>query len=89
MATAIMVFPTAVGVINSLSVVLEGSLNFDNELVALVKAGTIASTADASSLRLHTDGYKITMTSTFAVDLTTQVNSEKYLNCIGNPDSTQ
>merc|ERR1712233_280132 len=65
-----------------------GASDWDQDLINLYSAGTITSSTDQAKVRLHTDGYKATLSSTFAVDLTAQASSEKYFNCIGKSGDT-
>jgi hypothetical protein len=71
-----------VGVINSLSLTITGNSDFDQFLVDSVKAGSITSTDNAAKMRLHTDGYHVSLASTFNADLTS-ASSTEYLNCVG------
>ena len=44
-------------------------------------AGTLASNADAAKLRLHTDGYKVTLKAKWQASQTTATNKD-WFNCV-------
>ena len=47
---------------------LSGSLDFDQDIIDLRTAGTVATDEDGAKLRVHTDGYKIKLASKFATN---------------------
>jgi len=78
-----MLFDSPTGAINSLYLNIQGDADFDQELIRLYSSGTVTSALDQQKVRLHTDGYRVTLSSTFAVNLTTYASNVKFFNCIG------
>ena len=66
--TAVKLFSAATGTIDGMTMELSGSLDFDQDIIDLRTAGTVATDEDGAKLRVHTDGYKIKLASKFAIN---------------------
>lgn len=76
-------FSQPTGVITYLNLNIQGDADFDQELIRLYSSGGVTSAIDQQKVRLHTDGYRATLSSTFAVDLSTLSTNSKFFNCVG------
>ena len=71
----------ASGHINDLTLAITGDPDFDTTIIGMRIDGTLANNDEATEIRLHTDGYKASLQTTWASDQTGASNS-KWFNCV-------
>jgi hypothetical protein len=69
------------GAINALTLDIAGNADFDSAIIALRVDGTLADNDAGTKLRLHTDGYRATLATTWAADHSATINTS-WFNCI-------
>ena len=71
----------ASGHINALTLEVSGDPDFDTTIIGMRIDGTLADNDKATEIRLHTDGYKASLQTTWASDQTGASNTN-WFNCI-------
>ena len=74
-------FDATNGHIASMELTITGSDDFDQAIIDLRIAGTLADNDAAAKLRLHTDGYRANLESKWASDQTGAANTS-WFNCV-------
>jgi len=86
--TQLDLFSTTTGAIKNLELFIQGDSDFDAELIRLYESGTVTSVTDQQKIRMHTDGYRITLQSKWATNLDALSTATSFLNCIGKEGDT-